>query len=303
MYSAYSGYYDRGCRWENPATFSAFSLEYWERSFFQRMQHVFQFDGLPENWDKDAFLYGLFRLGFLAVFESRRYGVVFQPASPAGLGLFYQPTGLTVSSPYFSFSRPLTIGEETEPIKLTPDYRGIWDLISKYAREMQLLDIACRSSSINARFAYVLAATDDNGKKSMDYLMEKIANGDPSVVYDVRLRTNKQTGEQSVPWEQFDRDLKKNFILPELQDCQRTVITNFYREIGVRIAPDKKERISIPENESYDAETFNRRTVWKSTLDESIRRVNAMFGTGITIAVNDPAETEGGAEDVTESDR
>lgn len=268
-------------------TFSANSYAYWERSFFQRARGIWKVTGLPEGapgqvqTDKDAFLWGLFHLGYLTAFETKRYGITFQPSAPYGVGLQYEPWGMTVSSPYFQFDRPLVIGRECENIKLTPDFTGIWDIIDKYATEMQYMDIAIRQSMLNARLTYIAAAKDDKEARSLKAFFESIENGDPHLVYNSNIRKPLNGETPELPWAQFDRDLKKNFILPELQQARRDVITAFYREMGVPVASDKKERENQIETSINNAEFFNRRQVWQDCLDESCKRVNKMFGTNI----------------------
>lgn len=268
--------------------FSTQSYNYWERSFFQRARGLWKVEGLPQaapgqvQTDKDAFLWGLFHLGYLTVFETKRYGITFQPSTPHGIGLQYEPWGMVVSTPYFNFSRPLVIGRECENVKLTPDFTGIWDIIDKYATEMQYMDIAVRQAMINARFAYIAAAKDDKEKRSMESFFQKIENGEPWIIYNQNLKKGAMTGEQpELPWAQYDRDLKKNFILPELQEARRNVITAFYREMGVPVGSMKKERETQLESLTNTAEFFNRRQVWQDCLNESCDRVNRMFGTAI----------------------
>ncbi len=295
MYSLFNGQYDRGF-WCGRPTYSGESLSYWERSLFQRLTAMFKWEGLPTpsntqiRWDKDAFLYGLFRLGYLPCFRSNRYGIVFQPGTPAGIGLFYQPTGMTINTPYFQFGRPLIIGIECEVLKLTPDYRGIWDIVSKYAQEMQYLDVAIRQSSLNARFAYAIAAKNKQSADSAKAMMERLANGETAIVYDTNMSKDIETGEMHVPWQQFDRDLKQNFILPELVEVRRMLLTDFYKEIGVKIAPEKKERQIVSEQAASDSETFNRREVWNQVLQESVDRYNKFFDQNLKVTYNEPEQ-------------
>lgn len=303
----YGGNYDRG--YSTGATFNTCSQMYWERSLFQRMRTLFKFSGLPDagkgqvQTDKDAFLYGLYKLGFLCMFETKQYGITFQPATPYGFGLQYQPIGMTVNSPYFQFTRPLQIGNECEVIKLTPDYQGVWDLVSKYATELKYTEIAIRLSQINARFAYAIAAEDNKTAESVRTIVEKLENGEPAIVYDKKLKNMLgETGE--MPWQQFDRDLSKNFILPELLEVRRTILRDFYTELGVRVAPNKKERMVTQEAVSYDAETFNRREVFNISLQESLERCNKRFGTNIKAEFIEPEQLGGVVNaDSAESDK
>lgn len=253
--------------------------------------------------DKDAFKYGLFRAGYLVVFETKRYGITFQYGTPYGFGLQYQPTGMTVTTPFFDFGRPLEIGRECEVLKLTPDYAGIWDIVNKYSYELMCQEVAIRQSQLNARFAYVAWAETDKDSKTAKALFERLANGEPGLVVDAKRRQLMPDGEPRAPWEQFDRDLKQNFILPELLEGRRTIITDFYREMGVPVPIDKKERTNVEETRTNNAEVFNRRDVWKTCLDETAERVNRMYGTDITFEFSDEGALAemGVAKDVSDS--
>lgn len=311
MYQCYSGYYDGGTLCGNfDATFSTDAMTYWERSFFQRLRGLIEFNGLPESgpgqvgWDYDAFLYQLFRTGFATVFKSKTYGLVVQPAHPTGYGLQYQPRGMQISTTFFNFPRPLEIGKECGVIKLTPDYQGTWDLVTKYAREMQLAEIAIRQSAINSRFAYAAVAKDDKGKKTMEGIFSQLANGKPAIIVNADLRQQlaaKGDGDFSLPIMQFDRDLSKNFILPDLMEYRRNILCDFYRELGVSVQPNKKERMVVTESKAADAETFNRREVWRITLEKSLDIVNEMYDTNITFKMVEP-DFDAGAADESETD-
>ena len=286
------------------------SMDYWTRSLFQRITALIDFDGLPKGsptqyeWDKDAFKYGLYMLGYQVIFESQTYGIVPQPGRVTGYGLQYQPAGVMVSTPYFQFERPLRIGTECELIKLTPDYTGIYDIITKYAAELKEIDTSIRSAARNSRLAYALIASSDKSARTMQAIREKVINGD-DVIIDEKLLRDK-VNPDTLPWYQFDRDLKNSYLLGDLLDARRTTLVDFYREIGVRMLDDKKERMLTAEVDAGNAETFIRSEVWIETLKESVDKVNEMFGTDIIAKINRPdimpaeSEEQEGAEDVRE---
>lgn len=289
MYYTYGGIYQAPPYMNNDPNAS---MNYWSRSLLQRLTALIDFENLPERsenqygWDKDALKYGLFMIGFLAVFRSRTYGVVPQPGTLTGYSLQYQPSGVMVATPYFQFERPLTLGVEAELIKLAPDYTGVFDIITKYAAELKEIDTSIKSAARNSRLAYALVAAGDKGARTMQAIREKIINGD-DVIIDEKAMRNKQD-PTAPPWFQFDRDLKANYILGDLLDARRTTLVDFYREIGVRMLDDKKERMISSEVEAGEAETFIRSEVWIETLKESCRKVNDMFGTNIKPIINRP---------------
>lgn len=307
MYQCYAGFFDGVPCGTFQKSFSTDALNYWERSFFQRCRSIIEFDGLPEagagqiGWDYDAFMYQLFRMGYAVVFRSKKYGMVVQPGTPTGYGLQYQPRGMNITTQFFNFGRPLEIGTECGVIKLTPDYRGIWDIITKYAVEMQHAEVAIRQSALNARFAYGAFAKDDKQKRSLELLFQRLANGEPGIIVNTELKRpmdakSTDGGAYELPIMQIDRDLSKNFILPELMEFRRTILMDFYRELGIKVQPDKKERLNVNESQSADAETFNRREVWRICLEKSLDEVNRMYGTNITFKINQPDKDEGSDE-------
>ena len=307
MYQCYAGFFDGVPCGTFQKSFSTDALNYWERSFFQRCRSIIEFDRLPEagagqiGWDYDAFMYQLFRMGYAVVFRSKKYGMVVQPGTPTGYGLQYQPRGMNITTQFFNFGRPLEIGTECGVIKLTPDYRGIWDIITKYAVEMQHAEVAIRQSALNSRFAYGAFAKDDKQKRSLELLFQRLANGEPGIIVNTELKRpmdakSTDGGAYELPIMQIDRDLSKNFILPELMEFRRTILMDFYRELGIKVQPDKKERLNVNESQSADAETFNRREVWRICLEKSLDEVNRMYGTDITFKINQPDMDEGSDE-------
>lgn len=300
----YGGIYNQYAGFNGTTSYNIRDKAYWKKSLFQRMRALFTFKGLPEGGknqvqtDYDAFVYALFTLGFVTVFRSKKYGIVFQPGTLTGYGLQYQPTGIQVTTHFFQFERPLEIGTECELIKLTPDYDGVWDIVERAAEELMYNDIAIRLSSVNARFAYAIAAVDDRSARTIRAIMERLENGEAGIVYDAKLGKQLPGGDTDVPWAQFDRDLKKNFLLPELLEARRSILTDFYRELGVQSANDKKERVNLIDSTAFQAETFNRRQVFEQSLTMSLERVNRLFDLNITFKYNEPEEVSTNAQSV-----
>lgn len=268
------------------------SMDYWTRSLFQRLTALIDFENLPKGeakqyeWDKDAFKYGLFMLGFLAVIESKSYGIIPQPAAITGFGLQAQPTGVIISTPYIQTETPLMLGRQAELIKLTPDYFGVYDIITKYAAELKEIDTSIKSAARNSRLAYALIASDDKSARTLKTIREKVINGD-DVIIDEKILKDK-TDPSKLPWHEFDRDLKNSYILSDLIADRRATLIDFYREIGVRTLDDKRERMINAEVAAGNAETFIRSEVWIETLKESCEKVNKLFGTKIKPVINRP---------------
>lgn len=258
------------------------SFKYWERSLFQRAQSVIVPDGLPDEWSgatRDFFFYCVLAYGFVCVFNSDEYGLAFQPCTLSGYDFYYQPTRALVSNPYLSAE--FEIGEDTELIKLTPDYDGITDIVTYYAEKLACLDNAINMSIINNKFAYFLGARNKGMASALKKMLDKINQGEPAVIYDQRILNDTQ--DKDVPYQFFERgNLKQSYLTTDqLQDFQ-TIINAFDTEIGIPTVPyQKKERMVTDEANSKVYDSTSRATIWIETMNDSAKRVNEMFGTDI----------------------
>ena len=266
----------------SPSSVKAFnnaSFAFWQRSLFQRAQSVLDFE-VPANWEgryKDFFLYCLFRFGYVAVFKRDEYGFTFQPATLRGYDLYYQPTNALITNPSLSQSLDLEIGTECELLKLTPDYMGIWDIITYTAAKLSNMDNAIDMSIINNKFAFILGAKNKNAASALKKILDYVNKGEPAVIYDLKLANDH--GSDDAPFQEWKRDNLKNSYLTtdQLQDMQ-TIINNFDSEIGIPTAPyQKKERMITDE---VDAKTYDakaRSLTWFKTLTSSIKDIKKLY--------------------------
>lgn len=256
---------------------------YWQRSLFQRAISTIEFKNLPENWQgsvKDFFYWCMFAYGYVGVFDSDEFGLSFQPGTLYGFDFYYQPTEFIVANP--KLNRRFKLHEEAEIIKLTPDYRGIWDIISYYSMLLSALDSGINMSIINNKFAYLMGAKNKAAAEALKKAFDKISAGEPAVVLDSSLLQQDPTSKED-PWSFLERkDLKSSYLTTDQLMDRQTLLAAFDAEIGIRSLPyNKKERLVTAEAESRDQDSTARLMVWKQTLDSSLKLVNEMFGTSI----------------------
>ena len=285
---------------------------YWQRSLFQRACSIMEFE-LPDTWQgsvRDFFYYCLFRFGYVGVFNIKDFGLSFQPGNLSGFDFYYQPVTLTIANPLLDGR--FTIGrnpneEEREAdylgraeiIKLTPDYRGIFDIISYYAEKLAALDNAINMSIVNNKFAFVMTAKTKAMAESFKKALDKINSGEPAVVLDYI--THNDPKDKDEPWHFLERsNLKTSYITTEqLMDFQ-TILQNFDSEIGIPCLPyQKKERMVTDEATMKSVDGAARAVVWKETLDASLKNVNAAFGSNISVKFRyDPEDMQEGDNNV-----
>lgn len=251
------------------------SFAYWERSLFQRACSTLKFTVPWSGKVFDFFMYCLFRFGYIAISENDMYGKFFQPCTLSGYDFYYQPTRAIISNP--DYQADLKIGKDCEILKLTPDYMGIWDIISFFAAELSELDNAINMSLVNNKFGFILGARNKTAAQAIKKALDKINAGEPAVIYDMSL-LNDETDEAE-PWQVWERgNLKDTYFTPEQLQDRMTILNQFDAEIGIPTIPyNKKERMVQSEAESRQYDAVSRVTVWINTLEESIKDINALY--------------------------
>lgn len=274
----------------------------WERALFQRAASVIDFENLPKEWEgpvKDFFIYCLFKFGYVGVMDVPEHGLIFQPGTLSGFNIYYQPVKFIISNPHLDASltdQEFNIGENAELIKLTPDYLGIWDIISYYAEKLATLDNAINMSLINNKFAFMLAAKNKQASEAFKKMIDKVNAGEPAVIYDQKLLNDQQ--DKTEPWQLWSRDhMKENYLTTMQLADFNTLLHNFDKEIGIPTIPvEKKERMISDEANSTVIDAISRSEIWLKTLEGSLDIVNRHFGLNIKAERHYKEEVSNNAE-------
>ena len=272
--------------------------EFWQRALFQRACSTIILN-VPDEWSGSVtdFLYWcLMRYGYVAVFNRDELGTVFNPASLTGYNFYYQFTTAIIANPVMKDSLELTIGEDCELIKLTPDYLGIFDIINLHAEKLALMDTAINMSIANNKFAFIFGSKNKAASAALKKIFDAIQRGELGIFFDQKLADDGQGSTKSEPWQFLDRpNLKSSYLTDmQLQDFQ-TIINNFDAEIGIKTLPyTKAERMVTSEADSRYQDSSARILVWKDCLDRSMKKVNEMFGLDLSCDLR--YDMEGGEE-------
>ena len=260
---------------------------YWQRSLFQRAISTIDFTGLPDEWEgsvRDFFYWCIFAYGYVGVFKPNDdLGLVFQPGNLKGFDFYYQPVEFIVANPKLKgMTGTYKIHEDCEIIKLTPDWRGIWDIICYYSMLLSLLDSGITGSITGTKFSYLLGAKNKSAAETIKAIFQRIFSGEPAVVYDNNLLPNDPQSKDE-PFQFIERsNLKSSYLVTDQLMDRSTLLSSFDAEIGIRSLPyNKKERLVTAEAESREQDSTARLMVWKKTLDSSLDLVNEMFGLNI----------------------
>ena len=188
------------------------------------------------------------------------------------------------SNPLFDRTYDLRIGEECELIRLSPDWRGIPDLIGHYADLLAITVTSIVTNLYNSRLSYVFTGKSKAFGESFKLMFDKIANGEPAVFIDKQLMD--EAGNPN--WQTFQQDLRSTYIIDQLQAAERCLMSQFFQDIGIENIPfEKGERLNVAESTSNMYATRCLPDLWKRTINATCEKVNKLFDLDISVDYND----------------
>lgn len=258
---------------------------FWQRSLFQRACSTLIIN-TPKEWDrhKNLLYWSLFAYGFCGVFNLSEFGKCFNPVTVSGYNFYYEPTTVLLANPALKPNpegenkQEFTIGKDTELIQLTPDFKGIFDIITYYAEKLACIDCAINTAIINTKFAYIVGAKNKAAAEVLKKLFDRVSKGEPAVFFDAKLANDEKSKDE--PWQALFRDnLKSSYIITDLLKDFQTILNNFDCEVGIPTIPyEKKERMVTSEAESRQIDSTARSVIWFDELTRTMEICNEFLG-------------------------
>jgi hypothetical protein len=252
---------------------------FFRKYLLQKAISIFKWE-LPETWAKDYFLYTLFCYGYLAVFNTNKYGVIPQQCGLRGFDIFYRPTHAVISNPLLTGILEPKIDAQCTIIKLQPNYSSIMDLVNYYAGMMALSSETATTNLINSKLAYVGFVDNKQEAESFKKAFDMIASGEPMVVIDKRGKSQQDAKN----WDLFTQNIGQNYIVSDILSDMKKWTQMFLTEIGIGNAnTDKKERLITAEVEANNEETITMAELWLEQLQDACKKTRDMFGIQISV--------------------
>lgn len=253
---------------------------YYRRYLLDRAMSVFRWK-MPESWLPAYVKFCVAAIGFVAVINTDRYGVIPQHGTLSGRGIFYQPTHVQITNPLIDGSVMPRIDEDCTLIQLRPDYGGIMDLVNDYAEAMALTSELFSINTLNSRLSFVFGAQDKRAAESYKKGMDELYSGRPLTVLDKSL-----LGPNGEPtWQLLLQNVGQNYVAGDALEVIRRLECKFDNEIGIpaNLATAKKERTISAEVEANDVETFSRADSWLESLQAGCKKAREMFGIDVSV--------------------
>lgn len=268
---------------------------YFRKYLLQKAISVFKWS-LPEEWDEDYFKYTLYGLGYIAVLNTRTFGVICQGGALGGYNLYYRPSYIMVTNPLLKETITADIDKDCAIIKLQPDYSSIMDMVGFYADKMALASEALDMNLVNVKTATIFGATNKTQAESFKKMYDKLSDGDPAVFIDKQLLDDN--GQPN--WFPFVQNMTQQYISDKILSDLRKIEAEFDTEIGIPNAnTDKAERLITDEVNANNVETATRCELWLESIKKGVDKANSMYGLTISVdwRVNPKTEINDGWTD------
>lgn len=265
---------------------------FFKRYLLQEAMSPFDFT-LPENWDRNYFLYVLYVIGHIAVIDTDKYGVIPQHGAPMGYTVQYQPYKYLITNPLLKTKTDgYIIGEECAVIRLEPDWCGLYDIVDYYGDMMALTAETAAVNILNSKLSYVFGASNKAQAETLKKLYDNIASGEPAQFLDKSMLD--ENGNLTI--NMFEQNVGQNFIADRLLETLRDIRMMFLTDVGIPNAnTQKKERLITDEVNANNFETESKCGIWLEMLQKGMRQASEMYGlTDLSVTWRKSLQAQGG---------
>lgn len=241
---------------------------FWERYLLRLIFGAFDFNNIPDEWDKNYMLEHLFIDGMFTITDTSA-GVLPLQCGVSGVNVFNHPTTVNVANVVLgNLSR--TIDVDCALVKLQYSYMGVMDVVSRSAELLASCDKGIAVNLINSMATMVMFADDKTQASTMQKMYDEMSKGNPAVFVK-----RSQVQKSDI----YFNNVKNNFVADDIQIVQRKIIDQFLTSIGINNAnTDKRERMIRAEAESNDVEVQASVEHWLECVNHGLDVANRLYG-------------------------
>ena len=244
-------------------------------NMLQKTVSMFHYSNLPQTIPPKELENILQRYGFAVIAEENGKLYAFRAGLGGETNVYYRPTVATVANPYLRLSKNYVIEDNIDAVLMKNDFlcRGIVETVGKYAVLLTDANISLNAAAILTRLQLVISASDDQTKQSAEMFINKLLDGDLSVIAENAFL--KGVNVQNVDYP---------LVIKDLIELTQYYKSNLLAEIGLNSQFNmKRERLS--ENEillnNDDLLPFVENMLFERKT--AVNAINEKYGTDITV--------------------
>lgn len=251
----------------------AVRTEFYKRELTRIVKGMFEVE-FPDEWNDDYFLDIILFYGYVCITDTA-VGVVPLRSTLKGINYNDFPTSVLSTLPILG-NIERTLGVDAQITYFEWNYRTrtfytFDEIIRIFSQRLASCDCGVDVNIMNSRLAYIAEAETRAQADTIKYMIDRITDGEPLVVY----RANSLTAQ---PLNLVFNNLRQNFITPELLDAKRSIMNEFLTLLGVNNAnTDKKERLITSEVDANDEELAVNIGEFKRNLEKGCRLTKKLY--------------------------
>ena len=254
------------------------------RYFLARLQSMFIYEGLPDTIPQ-KWLENYLLVNGSCVFIETDEGLI---VTRAGIGgepdCYYIPTECIVTNPYINQKYNGTYKRDVNCVLAVNDTyaQGILPLLKKYCAAMVENDITMNIADIMSRASFILSAADDNTKESAELFIKHLIEGKLDIIGEIPFLIGNQDKSLSI-----NQLTNSNGTLTNLIEYHQYLKASLFNELGLQSNYNmKRESINSSESQLNDDMLHPLVDNMLAEREAFVEKVNAMFGTSISVRFN-----------------
>lgn len=243
-----------------------------------RTQSMFKWSGLPDTIPQRDLELLLQCRGFAGFYRVKGDLYAFYGGLGGEPNAYYMPTILTIANPALNISVNAAIGVDCVVMPNDSMYMGLLPMFNRYGTAMCEAEITAIMALINTRVAALVASDNDNTTKSAEKYFADLKDGKLGVI------ANRQFFE-GVTTQPYGSTGNTN-VLTNIIEMMQYIKASWYNEIGLNANYNmKRESINAGESQLNNDALLPLIDDMLKQRQEGCAKVNAMFGTNISVAL------------------
>ena len=255
------------------------------RYYLARLQSMFVYDGLPDTIPQKWLENYLLVNGMCVWIKDGDDLIVTNAGVGADPDVYYIPTKAIVTNPYVKYqstNRTYTRDEDCVVMVNDTYAQGLLPLLKKYCSMMVEAEVSMNLNCIMSRGTAALSAADDNTKASAELWLKRVSEGQLGVIgespflignQDRALTVNQMSGADAT--------------ITNLIEYMQYIKASLYNELGLQSNYNmKREAINSGESQLNEDMLHPLIDDMLRERQEALEKVNAMFGTDISVSFN-----------------
>lgn len=267
---------------------------FWFSRLCDMVVSLFEWKGLPDTVNRDYLEHVLMTEGSIIWLNDSEGNLRALRGARFGFDPYGFPTNATIANPVLG-TLTADIGKNAVWMRNNRYAKPTIPVIRAFAIQLALIDVDFKVNLDNLKTTVLFKVTNDGQARKLKEIYKKVIDGEPAII---NASTDDWFNDDDITV--FSQDVR--YLCDKLLADRRTVLNDFLSQFGVNnIVVEKKERLVTGEVSGNDQELAIMASYWLDTRIEAVDKINAMFGTAISVSLKSNTGFEQMDESISES--